>query len=263
MCAGGGQGFSYVCRYNTATGTGSGGSGYSDAHGGQDSPATGTQITEIYGNNFTVSSVSGFGYRGSKAMLFFNIASANSIALSRDAYDTQVYAGGYIDIPLKCATGINDDSSQVCVDSVDPGTACVCQKMNHSYFFNNRVSATGSLTTPTNTATGTKGVEANREYFNYTASFNGTVGVGVGTLAALPATCTSGVGYWATNQSAANLTDYTGVNPTTPISGTLYRCTATNTWTDYYTPYTYPHPLRSTAVSTITGITISPGVTMK
>jgi len=34
-----------------------------------------------------------------------------------------------------------------------------------------------------------------------------------------------------------------GKNPTTPISGTLYKCTATNTWTAYYTPYAYPHPL--------------------
>jgi hypothetical protein len=26
-------------------------------------------------------------------------------------------------------------------------------------------------------------------------------------------------------------------------SGLLYKCTATDTWTLYYTPYTYPHPL--------------------
>jgi hypothetical protein len=36
-----------------------------------------------------------------------------------------------------------------------------------------------------------------------------------------------------------------GVDPPTPISGTLYKCTAINTWTAYYTPYTYPHPLRN------------------
>jgi hypothetical protein len=37
-----------------------------------------------------------------------------------------------------------------------------------------------------------------------------------------------------------------GRSPTTPISGALYKCTATNTWTSYYTPYTYPHPLVTT-----------------
>lgn len=35
-----------------------------------------------------------------------------------------------------------------------------------------------------------------------------------------------------------------GTSPATPIAGTLYRCYPTNTWTAYYTPYTYPHPLR-------------------
>ncbi len=69
-------------------------------------------------------------------------------------------------------------------------------------------------------------------------------GIGCGTLANLPDTCTTGVGYWATNQSCTNLSGMVGVNPATPISGTLYKCTATNTWTAYYTPYTYPHSLR-------------------
>lgn len=71
-------------------------------------------------------------------------------------------------------------------------------------------------------------------------------GVGCGTLAAMQAieTCTTGVGYWATDQSCYDLTGMVGANPTTPISGTLYKCTSTDTWEAYYTPYTYPHPLR-------------------
>lgn len=56
-------------------------------------------------------------------------------------------------------------------------------------------------------------------------SFNGTAGVGTGTLASRPSTCTSMVGYWATD------------------TNTLYQCSATNTWSAFYTPYTYPHPL--------------------
>jgi hypothetical protein len=66
---------------------------------------------------------------------------------------------------------------------------------------------------------------ANSDYYNYTASFNGTSGTGSGLLSARPSTCTPRVGYWATDTQ------------------TLYQCTATNTWTAYYTPYTYPHPL--------------------
>ena len=56
-------------------------------------------------------------------------------------------------------------------------------------------------------------------------SFNGTVGTGSGSLASRPATCTTGVVYWGTDAQ------------------TLYKCASTNTWTTYYTPYTYPHPL--------------------
>jgi hypothetical protein len=68
------------------------------------------------------------------------------------------------------------------------------------------------------------------------ASFNGTVGVGSGTLAARPSTCTTGVAYWATDQGSWNQSGSGG-------QGELFKCTATNTWTLYYTPYTYPHPL--------------------
>ena len=81
-------------------------------------------------------------------------------------------------------------------------------------------------------------VLANRDYFNYVSSgFNGTVGTGSGTLAAIPSTCTTGVGYWATDQGSWN-TSGNGFG-----QGVLYKCTSTNTWTVFYTPYTYPDPL--------------------
>lgn len=68
-------------------------------------------------------------------------------------------------------------------------------------------------------------VQENRDFYNWNASFNGTVGVGSGLLSARPATCTAGVAYWATDTT------------------TLYKCTATNTWSVHYRPYPYPHPL--------------------
>jgi hypothetical protein len=65
--------------------------------------------------------------------------------------------------------------------------------------------------------------------------FNGATGMGFGALANRPTTCTNnsqggaGVGYFATDVGS---------------QGTLYTCSARNTWTAYYTPYTYPHPLQ-------------------
>jgi hypothetical protein len=104
---------------------------------------------------------------------------------------------------------------------------------------------------PPSCATGASGncdylqtqIKANREGYNAvsastqsspTSPFNGTTGMGFGALANRPTTCTTnsegsaGVGYFATDQGP---------------QGTLYTCSATNTWTTYYTPYTYPHPL--------------------
>lgn len=78
----------------------------------------------------------------------------------------------------------------------------------------------------------------NRDYYlqlpnhEEAAIFNGTAGIGCGPTDAFctsavtrPATCTTGVAFW---------------NTTTSI---LSQCTSTNTWTNFYSPFTYPHPL--------------------
>jgi len=84
-------------------------------------------------------------------------------------------------------------------------------------------------------------IQENRDYYldcpnssesscTFDGSINGSThgGTGYGLTAARPATCTPRVGYWATDYGT---------------QGGLYVCTATNTWTLYYAPYTYPHPL--------------------
>lgn len=83
-----------------------------------------------------------------------------------------------------------------------------------------------------------EGVSANAQTSS-SSPFDGTTGVGFGLLSRRPSTCTTsdetglgagdaGVMYFATDQGT---------------QGVLYTCSATNTWSVYYTPYTYPHPL--------------------
>jgi hypothetical protein len=92
-------------------------------------------------------------------------------------------------------------------------------------------------------------IQANRDYYqggvtaqtSPSSPFNGASGVGFGTLANRPATCATngseiggGVGYFATDAGP---------------QGTLYRCSAANSWTVHYEPYTYPHPLRASGAA--------------
>jgi hypothetical protein len=82
----------------------------------------------------------------------------------------------------------------------------------------------------------------NRDWYTESPSFTGAEGVGRGLLAARPATCTAGVAYWAIDQG-----EWNSLQP--GPDGQLYKCTATNTWTPDYKPFTYPHPLQQGALN--------------
>ncbi len=82
-------------------------------------------------------------------------------------------------------------------------------------------------------------IKNNRDFYMEGGTCSGstcTSGTGSGPLSARPPNCTPGVAYWATDQGSWNTSGSGG-------QGVLYQCSAPDTWTLYYTPYTYPHPL--------------------
>jgi hypothetical protein len=119
------------------------------------------------------------------------------------------------------------------------------QALEPMYFWNNfgdLVHGWGDLVV-TNQTNG-RAVQDRDFYIPPTGGFNGTSGTGWGTLANRPTTCTPGVAYFATDQGSWNTSTSNpyGVQQN-GADGVLYKCTAPNTWTLYYTPYIYPHPL--------------------
>jgi len=228
----------YVMRYNTIT-TVADSYPLMDMHGNQDA-AHGDMWAcfggEIYGNNINAvdKSVRLLDHRGGKALVFFNnvntSANFNQIQV-RDEY----------------------------ADSDNPSTNAQPQYPSDSYYWINRKGVTGTNNT-INQPTQVDGKPAaDSEYHQYTDTFDGTSGMGCGALDSRPATCTMGVGYWATTQSCSDLTGMVGKGAT-PINGTLYKCTSENTWTAYFTPYQYPHPLRGQTITVGTGAGFSLGV---
>lgn len=106
------------------------------------------------------------------------------------------------------------------------------------YIWNNSFTPASGYWPVTITHTLTTVVSENRDYYQQigtygaTGTFDGSKSIGQGLYSTMPAVCTAGpggstpgVGYWATDRD------------------TLYVCTSTNSWSAYYTPFRYPHPL--------------------
>jgi hypothetical protein len=228
----------YVFRYNTITSTTTdsyplfdmhGNHGYWSCFGG-----------EIYGNyvNAGTKGVELLDQRGGRAIVFNNNIVTTSLTFKIQVRDE------------------DDDAKQATIHQP--------QHVINSYYWSNIKNTNTtqpliSLLTQAAQSLESRSLHPipNQDYFSYTPTFNGTSGMGCGTLANRPTTCTPGgtdtfgnvygPGYWATDQSCSDMTGMVGdiiTYPTrTTISGTLYKCTATNTWTAIFTPYTYPHPL--------------------
>jgi len=251
----------YVFRYNNVTGVSI------MAHSLQAPSQRGTKSWEAYGNTFTFNSTGegdfiGF-MRGGTGVFYNNYvtgpSSYNYVISLDNVRSFQTGCCGTNPLYSGMCDGTSDWDGNTagqggwpCRDQIGRGRdagidSSVIGKATSSepaYFWTNKRS-TGANISPRIVNGCSNWIQANRDYYDYNASFNGSSGIGCGTLEARPATCTTGCAYWATNQSCLHLTGMVGANPSTPISGTLYKCTATNTWTAYYTPFTYPHPLRT------------------
>lgn len=194
----------------------------------------GGMIAEVYGNRVNQSvypnrTVKFIDHRGGKLLVFYNQVNGNT---------------GISQIGVRQEDPENSQPASTCSQSYLP---------SDSYYFNNRHgSANMELgESPENDWSFSDGgygeIAENVNFFRYNSGCTkDACAAGIGIGSAVPTgTCTAGVGYWKTSQSDSNTTGMVGINPTATVSGTLYKCTASDTWTVYYTPYAYPHPLRS------------------
>ena len=210
-----------------------------DGHGiASNSPPRGVRHMEIYNNTWTVSGTqAAMELRGGTGMIFNNTGTNAGLILNEYcAISAYSNCGGVIldadDYPIDDQIGVG----------MDPKVAA----SEPMYLWLNRNS--GNIWNISlgygNNAQLSSIIVSDRDYYIEKASFDGTSGIGSGSLSARPSTCTTGVGYWATDQGT-NWDISNGASN----DGEFYKCTATNTWTAYYVPYAYPHYLTATSIT--------------
>jgi hypothetical protein len=202
-----------VYRYNTFNYT------KTDAHGTAGN--IGTRWWEFYGNTFDLAGGanpggSAMNLRAGSGIIFGNIRVGNpgQVGLCEEdsGYPALYQIGRGQDQSLYPAYAWNNGTFSYGINSCEATPAANMVALNRDVYVDTGASCTagGACTT----------------------------GVGSGTT--LPTTCTTNTGFWKTDEGewwAANAGN----------DGRLYKCTSTNTWTLYYTPLIYPHPLQGVA----------------
>ena len=225
----GGLGGRYCWRYNTFSWLGPYGvNPWFDMHGNMGTGGNYSAMgAEIYGNTIDLhnASVKFFYHRGGKAIIFnnsaFNDGGRNGCTISEEVDDS-------LNPPA------NNPAGQP-------------QHISDSYYWNQKY---GSSTTydyyiyqTVDYVTTSEGIIPRWDVhaWHQVQNFNGSSGVGVGFLSQRPTSCTTeGVAWWATDENK------------------LYRW-HNGAWELYYTPYTYPHPLRADKVVSVNKIDTGSG----
>lgn len=259
-CIDGRMGTRYVFRFNTVV------NAHIEAHSLQYNQQRAIKLWEVYNNTLTPNLAMWIPgrFRGGTGVLFNNTIgtgySNNSFPLDnvRDCSALVTGDWGMCDGTSWVDENESGKDGYPCRDQIGRSTdasiwdytqPAPVQELIPAYSWNNKRGTTDvGFSNLGQCAKEKLHILVNRDYYNYTASFDGTAGVGMGALASRPATCTIGVAYWATDQGGWNKSGSGG-------QGVLYKCTSTNTWTVDYTPYTYPHPLRQVGVEASSPLT--------
>jgi hypothetical protein len=141
-----------------------------------------------------------------------------------------------------------------CDSCQSPATPAYSQHVQNTYVWNNLGNGTnrpiivGEDICGKYTIGKPYSITENSDFWNYNQNtLDGNAQKGINCGSSMPASnCSVGDGYWQADYSpCSSLPNTMSEIKTVTQTGKFYKCTAPNTWTLYYKPYTYPHPLRN------------------